>query len=378
MFIPALLGAGLLLLLRGNLLKRQALAPGQRVLHRLERLTVAAGTSRMHGARQPGDAFVPDIAADRLGDHFDTLDCTLLATGLDSGDLCVERAGIRAETRIIRLPADRLMRLGRDIAVGEELGGIIRALGLVAHDLAGMQLDDALAHRVDDLLVVRGHHDRRAGAVDGVQHLHDAQRRRRIEVSGGLIGQQDLRMVHIRAGDGHTLLLTAGQLMRVVVLLTGQSHGLQHLRHQRLDGGPARADHLKRERHILPHGLVRQQLVILEHESDGTTILRHLTVRQTAKIIAGHSNLAVRGLLLAQQQAQQRRLAGTGSTDQKHEIATFDVEVDIIQRRPRTLGIHLAHMIQCDECHIVSSLAPGAGSQVTVYSSSSAAWRRCS
>ena len=81
----------------------------------------------MHGARQPGDAFVPDIAADRLGDHFDTLDCTLLATGLDSGDLCVERAGIRAETRIIRLPADRLMRLGRDIAVGEELGGIIRA-----------------------------------------------------------------------------------------------------------------------------------------------------------------------------------------------------------------------------------------------------------
>ena len=118
-------------------------------------------------------------------------------------------------------------------------------------------------------------------------------------------------MVHIRAGDGHTLLLTAGQLMRVVVLLTGQSHGLQHLRHQRLDGGPARADHLKRERHILPHGLVRQQLVILEHESDGTTILRHLTVRQTAKIIAGHSNLAVRGLLLAQQQAQQRRLAGT-------------------------------------------------------------------
>ena len=49
--IPALLGAGLLLLLRGNLLKRQALAPGQRVLHRLERLTVAAGTPRMHGAR---------------------------------------------------------------------------------------------------------------------------------------------------------------------------------------------------------------------------------------------------------------------------------------------------------------------------------------
>ena len=29
-FIPALLGAGLLLLLRGNLLKRQAFAPGQR------------------------------------------------------------------------------------------------------------------------------------------------------------------------------------------------------------------------------------------------------------------------------------------------------------------------------------------------------------
>ena len=121
-------------------------------LHRLERLTVAAGTSRMHGARQPGDAFCSWI-----------LPLTALATtSIPSTAPSSPRASIVVtcasnepesgrKTRIIRLPADRLMRLGRDIAVGEELGGIIRALGLVAHDLAGMQLDDALAHRVDDL-----------------------------------------------------------------------------------------------------------------------------------------------------------------------------------------------------------------------------------
>ena len=49
-------------------------------------------------------------------------------------------------------------------------------MGLITHDLATVQFDNALAHRVDDLFVMCGHHDGGAGTVDSVQHLHNAQR----------------------------------------------------------------------------------------------------------------------------------------------------------------------------------------------------------
>ena len=37
----------------------------------------------------------------------------------------------------------------------------------------GLGSGEALTHRVDDVMVVGGHHDRRAGAVDPLQQVHD-------------------------------------------------------------------------------------------------------------------------------------------------------------------------------------------------------------
>ena len=236
--------------------------------------------------------------------------------------------------------------LGFDFGIREEQGGIVGAMSLVTHDLAAVQFDHALAHRVDDLFVMRGHDDGGAGAVDGVQHFHDAQRSGRVEVAGGLVGQQNLRVIHVGAGDGHTLLLATGELMRIVLFLAGESHGIQHLGHQRFDGGPPRADHLKGERHVLPYGFVIEQLVILEHEAQRTAVLRHLTVGDAPQIVAGHANLAAGGLLLAQQQAQERGLAGAGRTHKEHEITAFDIEVDAVKRRSGAFGIDLGHIVQ--------------------------------
>src|SRR2546430_694450 len=72
------------------------------------------------------------------------------------------------------------------------------------------ELHDPPAHRVDDGVVMGGHHHRGPRAVDPVQELHDVDRRRRVQVPGGLVGQQDQRPVDERAGDGHALLLAAG------------------------------------------------------------------------------------------------------------------------------------------------------------------------
>ena len=66
-----------------------------------------------------------------------------------------------------------------------------------------------------------------AGAVDAVEQAHDADRGGRVEVAGGLVGQEDQRPVHEGPGDRHPLLLAAGELVREVVDLLGQADQLE-------------------------------------------------------------------------------------------------------------------------------------------------------
>ena len=98
-----------------------------------------------------------------------------------------------------------------------------------------LELDDTAPHRVDDGVVVGGHHHGGSGAVDAVEDPHDADRRGRIEVSGRLVGQQDQRTVDEGPGDRHTLLLTTGELAGVALGVGGQTDELEHLRHLGLD-----------------------------------------------------------------------------------------------------------------------------------------------
>ena len=50
---------------------------------------------------------------------------------------------------------------------------------------------------------------------------------RRVEVAGGLVGQEQVRLVDEGARDRHPLLLPAGQLRRAVVHAVGEAHGLE-------------------------------------------------------------------------------------------------------------------------------------------------------
>src|SRR5690349_7442326 len=55
---------------------------------------------------------------------------------------------------------------------GRGRGSAVDAARLVPHDLAALDLDDPPAHLVDDVGVVRHHHDRRSGPVDAVEQPH--------------------------------------------------------------------------------------------------------------------------------------------------------------------------------------------------------------
>ena len=96
--------------------------------------------------------------------------------------------------------------------------GIVTTMLLIAHDLAQMNFHHALAHGVDDFLIMGSHHNRRVRCtVDGIQNLHNSHRSGRIEVTRWLVGQKNLRVVHISAGDSHTLSLTTGKLVRKTI-----------------------------------------------------------------------------------------------------------------------------------------------------------------
>ena len=74
------------------------------------------------------------------------------------------------------------------------------------------------------LRIVRHQHQRRlAGAVDAEQQLDDRVAGGGIEVAGGLVGEQQRRIVGQRAGDGDALLLAAGELRRIVMAAVGQA-----------------------------------------------------------------------------------------------------------------------------------------------------------
>ena len=89
-----------------------------------------------------------------------------------------------------------------------------------------------------------------------------------VKVSGRLVGQQDPRRIGDRAGDGHPLLLAAGQFRRTM----GQPLAQAEIAEQ-FDGALVRlaareaADHL-RQQHVLQRGEFRQQMMRLIDEAD--------------------------------------------------------------------------------------------------------------
>src|SRR6476646_9198151 len=97
-------------------------------------------------------------------------------------------------TKFARMYSSLLGYCGRAGRAGSAADPVHAAV-LVANDLTVVEFDDPPAHRVDDVVVVRGHQDGGADAVDPLQQAHDPLAGVRVEVAGGLVGQQHERFV---------------------------------------------------------------------------------------------------------------------------------------------------------------------------------------
>src|SRR3954452_6670049 len=105
----------------------------------------------------------------------------------------------------------------------------VDAAVLVANDVPTVEFHDPATHRVNDVVVVRGHDDRRARAVDPLQQTHDALAGVRIEVARRLVGEQHERAVDERPGDRDPLLLAAGEFAGHPLRLAGETDEFEHL-----------------------------------------------------------------------------------------------------------------------------------------------------
>jgi hypothetical protein len=99
---------------------------------------------------------------------------------------------------------------------------------------------------------VRDHHDGLAQlAVQLVQQVQHLFAGGAVEVAGGLVGDDQRRVGHQGAGDGHALLLAAGQLVGVVVGAVGQAHHGQRRQPRGAALARRQAGQQQRQLHVL-------------------------------------------------------------------------------------------------------------------------------
>ena len=119
-------------------------------------------------------------------------------------------------------------------------------------------------------------------AVDLLEKGDDLERQLRVEVAGGLVGQEDLRVVDDGPGDGHPLLFAVGQPRREVPHL-----GVEVDQAERVEDPPpdllARlAQDLQGQGHVVENGPVEEEAEILEDDAHRPPELVDPVVRQSS------------------------------------------------------------------------------------------------
>ena len=248
---------------------------------------------------------------------------------------------------------------GDDVALADEVRheGVV---GLVV-DVGGLAdlLDDPVLHDHDGvghgqgLLLIVGHVDEGDAQLllHALQfHLH-LLAELQVEGAQGFVEKQDLGLVHQGSGDGHPLLLAAGELVDPALAVTLQVHQLQHGLHLLFDlllGGLLDP---KAEGDVVEDVQVREQGVLLEDGVDLPLVGGYL-----GDVRAVHQNLARGGHDEARDEPQHGGLAAAGRAEERQKLPVVDVQVHVVQSEiPVVL---LGNVPQLDQSFAHDSLLP--------------------
>ena len=213
-----------------------------------------------------------------------------------------------------------------DVQVGRLLVDFLRRADLF--DAALIHDHHAIGHCKSLFLIVGHEHegDAEASLEAFDLKLHGAPQ---LVVEGAerLVEEQHQRLVDHGAGDGHALLLAAGKLMRATVRVLFEMHHAQGFQHPALDLAFRTGLHPKPESHVVAHGHMREQRVILKHGIDLTALRRDVVHPLPAD---GYVSL-IRGLE-ARKDSQDGRLAATGRPKEGQKLAVADTQINALKR----------------------------------------------
>ena len=242
-------------------------------------------------------------AAVVLRDHgFDGLARELDAGLAGMSDVAVNGKGAQVHGR------------GADEAGDEDVGGVVVQLARGAHllQVAVLEHGDTVTHRQGLSLVVgdvHGGHPKLALESGDLRTGLDTQLR--IQVRQRLVHEEDLRVTHDGAAHGHALTLAAGQCLRLALQVLRQAQSGGSLVDALVDLLLGLAGNLQGKAHVLAHGHVRVERVVLEDHGDVA-----VTRGDVGDVLVADVDGAVGDVFQAGEHAQRGGLTAAGRSDE--------------------------------------------------------------
>ena len=169
-----------------------------------------------------------------------------------------------------------------------------------------------------------------AFAVEFEEQVADPLAGGAVEVAGGFVGEQHVRLRREGTGNGDPLLLAAGELARIVAQALAEADSLEQFSGALASVGAA--FQLQGQHHVLQRIEAVEQLERLEHEAYmGRADARTLVLVEVAEGVPGETDLAAAGLVEPGEQAEQGRLAGAGTADDRQAVAAGEVEGEVVE-----------------------------------------------
>ena len=192
--------------------------------------------------------------------------------------------------------------------------------------------EDAVGH-AHHLAAVGDHDDGLAQLADEpVEEIQDDRRRVGVEGAGGLVGEDQRRVVDQRSRDGDPLLLASGEPVGEAPRAVGEPDALEQGARPRAAGRVVTAGELERQQQVLLHGEEGDQVEELEDEPDAPPPEeRAVALAERRDVGAVHHHRARGRQVDAADQVEERGLSRPAAADQHRDLALPDRGVHVAE-----------------------------------------------
>ena len=172
--------------------------------------------------------------------------------------------------------------------------------------------------------------------LEGAELIPHALAELGVQVGQGFVKQQHGRLDDYGAGQRHTLLLAAGELVGEPLLHALELHQLHYVIGATDDLILRDLGHTQTVGDVLPDVQVGEQGVGLEHHGDAPLVGGDL-----GYVPVSDEHVAAGGILKTGDHPQGGGLAAAGGAQQRHHLAVLDLKVDMVHSHEVLAGIGL-------------------------------------